>query len=142
MRSEEFVNSVDELVARQIARQTSWSIPQRNLDAETAIYEAIKCSLEIARKEIARPRQGTMTFPEAMDAIAAGKKVTRAGWGILRTLAREFDDKAVQHYRLDNLDGTLTGTSADYVASNDDRAATDWMIYQPPEEEFWVPFSR
>src|SRR5262245_47504397 len=99
MPSDAFIRSVEQLIADEVTWQALGEIqapapPEQAIELrsplgyviEDTLKVAILAALAQARKQLALSRVGTMTFPEAMQAVANGKWVTRPGWGILRSL--------------------------------------------------------
>ena len=150
MASEAFVDSVEELITRhllieatiRVAEVTTGKI-ERNGDVEAIINRVIRGALELARKQIAARKVGTMTFDQALQMVVAGKMVTRPGWPILRAL-RDWElgpdsegyfcyqGRLFEDWELDNLEGGVSGGGLPYNPTDEDRNATDWMEYQPP----------
>ena len=158
MPSDEFIASVEDMIARHFVIDASMDFVTKKTGKvdrdgvfESVVYRLLRAAMEKVRKQLAVPRSGTMTFAEAMRAVANGKLVTRPGWEILRALARGpkdnessgyvVDDWVVDDfYRLDNLDGAPTGNISPYVPTDEDRAATDWMQYQRPMFDMWIDY--
>src|ERR1700722_8375950 len=129
MHTEEFIESVHELIARRLTIDVSTKIVKamtgeigRDGDIEDIVYEHIMGALQLARKEISRERVGTMTFDEAMELVDNDELVARASWPILWAVFRGGDGK-VESWELDNLDGGPTGYGHGEL-SDDDRNAT------------------
>jgi hypothetical protein len=75
-----------------------------------------------------------MTFEQAMRMARRDAKVTRPSWGILRAVTLGGDGKSLDDMILDNTDGFRSGDGRPYAPTAEDRAATDWMLYQTPDE--------
>lgn len=146
MRSEAFIQSVDEMLALNLSVDLTITICKimtgrihRNQKVEVVIRNALSDVLKLARRQLAEPRDGNMSFPEAMDLVKVGKMVTRPHWVILRTLVSnevygsdDPGDQDVMDFWLDNLSGSRSGSFSPYEPTDEDIAATDWMIYQQP----------
>ncbi len=75
--------------------------------------------------------------------------VTRPGWNIFGGLRLEFpvqdeevndqneDDGELFYWKLDNCDGGTSGCGWPYRPTDEDRTASDWILYQAPQEN-WV----
>jgi hypothetical protein len=79
-----------------------------------------------------------MTFAEAVRLVKEEDALmTRPSWPLLRLIARGYPHKRLPHlWDVDNFDSGLSGWSSLYEARDADRAATDWMFYQSPEENW------
>lgn len=155
MHSQEFIESLDHLIARHISHRAMIKIERlANRDSElidAIVYRSILAAFDDLRSALAQPRTGCMTFEQAIDAVVEDKMVTRPHWGVLEALvptqfydSRYFHHKgrAIDRFELDNLDGTPTGHGSSYSPSDEDKAATDWMYYQAPNVELWPDFSN
>jgi hypothetical protein len=143
MASEEFIASVEQEAAHDLSINAGMKICRimtgelkRNGLVEEVVCKAIYTAFDFARRQIAARNIGKMTFAEAMQAVTKGKLVTRPGWHILRVVVNfeRRDEGEVFDWELDNFDGFPSGGGSPYEPTEDDRAATDWMEYQVPEE--------
>jgi hypothetical protein len=78
-----------------------------------------------------------MTFDQAMQVARTNAMVTRHSWDIFCAITPHEEDRALFFWKLDNCDGTFSGNGWSYKPSAEDRAATDWMLYQAPQDN-WV----
>lgn len=83
-----------------------------------------------------------MTFEEAMQLISSEPVMaTRPCWNIFRGVrqykAYPDGDDFIEDFVLDNCDGDWGGSGHPYHPTDEDRSATDWMLYQSPQEN-WV----
>jgi hypothetical protein len=149
MPSDEFADSVEEMIADEVVVDASMRFVREKTGGEgrddvfeRIVYRALVAAMQMARKQIAVPRVGMMTFAQAMQAVADDKMVTRPGWGILDALLRwgDADRPEIMYWTLDNLHGGTSGSGEPYHPSEEDRAATDWMEYQAPEIDTWVDY--
>lgn len=142
----EFTESIDDLIASfftdetlmQFQRSSACSINDYK-KAYAILDRLIRTSIAHARKQIAGRKTGTMTFDEAMRIVRKeDEMVTRPGWGILRAVRRNFGfPGSVCNFKPDNTEGLGSGDGWPYKPTDEDRAATDWMYYQTPDEN-WV----
>jgi hypothetical protein len=142
----EFTESVDEMIAshfgfdalRELRDTKACEIKDRKI-AERIIDQLIRAVIAHARTQVVGRRTGTMRFDEAMNRARRGAPVTRPNWGIFRAVIRIDPDDfgELLNWTFDNTEGTNSGTGSRYTPTDEDRAATDWMIYQNPEEN-WV----
>jgi hypothetical protein len=134
MPSDEFVRSVE-----RYARSAYWDKPKDKVAAWVENQTAVR-------------KTGALTYLEAMQLVVSGRSVTRTGWGILHAIMamkEAFDDdyygcnrepsiftegQSVWDWEYDNADGSRGGFGEIYDPTPEDRAATDWMEYQIPEE--------
>src|ERR1700691_1589441 len=146
----DFIASVDEMIARHFAVDARFELrkftkEQLNWDSVEAILQRlILCSIAHARNQVDGRKTGTMTFDEAMRLIATKRvMVTRPSWNVFCAVRMDehyLDDtwvKEVHYWKLDNCDGNWSGDGWPYNPTDEDRAATDWMLYQAPQEN-WV----
>lgn len=78
-----------------------------------------------------------MTFGQAMQVARTDAMITRPSWNIFCAIAPHAEDGSLFFWKFDNCDGTFSGDGWPYKPTDEDRAATDWMIYQAPQEN-WV----
>ena len=103
------------------------------------LYRLIRSSIAHARSQVAGRKSGTMTFDEAIELSRSRTiMVTRPGWNIFGGI-RLDDDNKVWYWELDNCDGGPSGGGWPYNPTEEDRAASDWMPYRAPQEN-WVEF--
>jgi hypothetical protein len=108
---------------------------------EQVLHQLIRTSIAHARNQVERRGTGTMTFKEAMakarnvNAPIRNAMVTRSAWNIFRTI--RLDDDHLMDFELDNCDGDPSGSGSPYEPTDDDRAASDWMLYQAPDKN-WI----
>jgi len=145
----DFLKSVDDMIARFFATDAVREL-ERSETCEVKDYAAtekileqlIRSSIAHARSQVDGRKPGTMTFDEAMRLVRARDAlVTRPSWNIFCLLAIndsiDDEEKPIFFWRLDNCDGTLTGDGWPYNPTDEDRAATDWMSYQAPQDN-WI----
>jgi len=78
-----------------------------------------------------------MTFDEAIGLVHTGNAmVTRPAWDIFCCLRLNYDG-SLGYWKLDNCDGGWSGHGWPHTPTDEDRAATDWMLYQAPQDN-WV----
>jgi len=142
----DFIESVDDMIAREGAFHalrtlrdskacsiTDWKA------ANEVLYHLILGSIAHSRRQLAGRWIGEMTFDEAMQVIRLGHlMVTRPNWNIFHAV-RFDEDGSVGYWVLDNGDGDWSGFGRPYHPTDEDRAASDWMRYQAPQE-CWVEF--
>ena len=105
---------------------------------ERILEQLIRISIALARRQVAGRKIGSMTFhQEAHAARTSEYGVTRPSWSLLRTVRRDSFNGPLRDYYLDCYDGGGSGTSGSYTPTDEDRAATDWMFYQTPDDN-WV----
>jgi hypothetical protein len=81
-----------------------------------------------------------MTFDEAMRMVSTRHAlVARPEWNIFHAIQRGTDG-SLWRFKLDNCEGGRSGDGWPYKPTDEDRAATDWIFYQPPDEN-WVELS-
>ncbi|HTU22707.1 MAG TPA: hypothetical protein VMG10_32000 [Gemmataceae bacterium] len=83
MASDEFIASVEHMVAHYVAIEASIRYVQEKTGKigrddvfVTVAYRAIRAAMEMAKAQLAVPRTGTMTFDEAMKAVSERKICT------------------------------------------------------------------
>ena len=124
-------DAMRELVDRHACDVKDWNATARILG------QLVRTSIAHANKQVNGRQAGTMTFQEAMDlARTSDEMVTRTAWRIERAVVPRADDDLHDMY-LDNTEGGWSGSGTPYKPTDEDRAATDWMLYQTPEEN-WV----
>jgi hypothetical protein len=144
----DFIKSVDEMIAGHFAvdalsklRDSKACEVKDWAAAERILEQLIRSSIVHARSQVAGRTTGTMTFDQAMDAVRAGAKVTRPSWDILCLVAINVsiddEERPIFFWKLDNCDGTFSGDGWPYKPTDEDRASTDWMLYQRPQDN-WV----
>ena len=147
----DFIESVDDMIARDFASDAMRELKRSACDvknsakAEEILQLLIRSSIAHARSQFVGRNNGDMSFDQAMELARIERvAVTRPGWDIF--LAVRIEEKyitAEQHeewchyFRFDNCDGIPSGSGWPYRPSDDDRAATDWMLYQTPQDN-WV----
>lgn len=143
-----FLKSIDDMIAseftadalHELSYRQACDIKDRDV-AEKILDTLIRCAIAHARMQVDARKPGTMTFDQAMEAARAGTKVTRPSWDILCLIAMndsiDDEEKPILFWKLDNYDGTFTGDGWPYNSTDEDRAATDWMLYQSPQDN-WV----
>lgn len=138
----EFIESVDDLIGRHFAtdaeRKIRWALDNaENRAIEEILYKLIRVSIAHARSQVEGRRTGTMTFDAAIELLRSrGVMVTRPGWNIFVAIRRN-DDGNLGYWELDNCDGGWSGSGSPYRPTNEDRIASDWMLYQPPQDN-WI----
>jgi hypothetical protein len=101
------------------------------------LYQLIRASIAHARSQEQGRKTGTMTFDEAMELMRTRNTfVTRPSWGIFNAIRRD-DDGKFWYFTFDNCDGYASGGAIPTDIPDEDRAATDWMLYETPDEN-WV----
>jgi hypothetical protein len=141
----EFIESVDDMIGRHFAidaRREIQNVIERdgkNWHAvEDILYRLIRSSITHARSQAEGRKGGTMTFDEAIElARSRSIMVTRSGWNIFGGIRLDEDDGKVWYWKLDNCDGFPSGGGWPYNPTDEDRAASDWMLYQAPQKN-WV----
>lgn len=143
----DFIESVDDMIARDFSfealrefQDTSACEIKDWAAAEKLMYQLIRSSIAHARSQLGGRKAGMMTFDEAMKLVRTqNAMVTRPRWHILRAVRRGIAEYkgTFSDMKLDNHDGGTSGSGRPYEPTDEDRAATDWMIYQSPEEN-WV----
>jgi len=142
--SSEFTESVDDMIGRHFAgharRKIQWIIETDGKGwhaVEDVLYSLIRKSIAHARNQVAGRTGGKMTFGEAV-ALSRSRSVmvTRPGWDIFGGL-RLDDGGEVWYWKLDNCDGGPSGSGWPYKPTDEDLAASDWIVYQAPQEN-WV----
>jgi len=140
----DFIKSVDDMIARHFAADAiselgrSTTCEVKDWAATVRILEQlIRCSIAHARSQVARRKPGTMTFDQAMQVARTNTMVTRPSWNIFCAIAPNEEEGTLLFWKLDNCDGTFSGTGFPYKPTDEDRAATDWMFYQAPQDN-WV----
>jgi hypothetical protein len=143
-RLSEFIESVDDMIGRHFALDARLELEKvitgdsKNWTAaEEILYQLIRSSIAHARSQLEGRKTGTMTFEEAMQLVRTRyAMVTRPTWNIFCCL--RFDvDGSLAYWKLDNCDGGWSGDGWPYEPTDQDRAATDWMLYQAPQNN-WV----
>jgi hypothetical protein len=143
-RSSEFIESVDDMIGRHFASDAKRKIQNvikseaKNWQAvEDILYKLIRSSITHARSQIDDRKPGAMTFDEAVELLHTRRAmVTRPEWSIFAAM-RLDDDGELGYWELDNCDGGCSGVGRPYKPTDEDRAASDWMLYQAPQEN-WV----
>jgi hypothetical protein len=62
--------------------------------------------------------------------------ITRPHWGICNALRHDHDG-GFTSWTFENVEGIPTGDGVPAQIAEEDRAATDWMLYQSPKDK-WV----
>jgi hypothetical protein len=139
-----FTDSVSEMIAGEFAfdalrelRDTKACEIKDMAAAEKILSQLVKASIAHALSQVEGRQSGTMSFDEAMELARSERaSVTRPGWGIFNALMYD-DGDVLRYWRFDNCDGNPTGNGFPADISDEDRAATDWMLYQAPQDN-WV----
>jgi hypothetical protein len=140
----EFIESVDDMIGHHFALDARREIRKiiesngKNWHAvENILYRLIRSSITHARSQVEGRKGGTMTFDEAIEQSRSRNiMVTRPSWNIFGGI-RLDDDGKLWYWKLDNCDGGPSGNGWPYKPTDEDRAASDWMLYQAPQEN-WV----
>lgn len=152
----DFVESVDDMVARhfaidgKIALRDTVGGDKNWANAEKILYRLIRSSLAHARNQVENRRTGKMTFDEAIRLVhTSDAMVARPNWNIFCAIITAGSGDAIRddaacdgslHYwTFDNCDGSRGGSGHPYHPDDEDRAATDWMVYQSPTENWIEP---
>ena len=122
--------------ARELAQSGTWEIKDYAA-TEKILEQLIRCSIAHARSQVDGRKPGTMTFDQAMQVARTGAMITRPSWNIFCAIASHEEAGSLFFWKLDNCDGTFSGDGWAPTPSDEDRAATDWMLYQAPQEN-WV----
>lgn len=109
-----------------------------SIATERILRQLIRSSINHARSQVDGRKTGTMTFHEAMRLVHTrdDAMVTRPAWDILRAVVLD-DERSLSDLKLDNCDGNFTGVGKPFTPTDEDRTATDWMLYQAPQDN-WV----
>jgi hypothetical protein len=140
----EFIESVDDMIGRHFAGDSTRKLQNviesdgKNWHAvEDILYRLIRSSITHARSQVEGRKGATMGFGEAIELLRSSSiMVTRSGWNIFGGI-RLDDDGNVWYWKLDNCDGGPSGSGWPYNPTDEDRAASDWMVYQAPQKN-WV----
>ena len=138
-----FIESVDDMIARHFSFDAITELRDNGVceikdwaATEKIIQQLIRTSIAHARKQAEGRKTGTMTFDEAMQLVLTrDRMVTRPTWDIF--LAVRNNEDSIFYWKFDNCDGDSSGTGWPYRPTEEDRSATDWMIYQAPQGN-WV----
>lgn len=132
----------------ELSRHNVCDIRDRHA-VEKILKTLIHRSIEHARNQVDGRNRGTMTFDDAMGLVRnEGVMVTRPSWSIFCAVRTSYpqrllddegsdEENPVMFWRLDNCDGVPSGNGWPFGPSDEDRAATDWMLYQRPQDN-WV----
>jgi hypothetical protein len=138
----DFIESLDDMIGHHFATEAVFELETKGAcevkshgSTQKILYKLIRGAIAHARSQAAGRTAGTMTFEEAMDLARSGAIVTRPGWDIFQGLI--IRDGAIFYWKLDNCDGVPTGNGWPCEPNDEDRAATDWMLYQAPQDN-WV----
>jgi hypothetical protein len=143
--STEFIESVDDMIGRHFSTDARRKIQNviesngKNWHAvEDILYRLIRSSIAHARSQVAGRKGALMTFDEAIELSRSRSiMITRPGWDIFGGIRLDDDDGKVRYWKLDNCDGFPSGEGWPYNPTDEDRAASDWMLYQAPQKN-WV----
>ena len=146
----DFMESVDHMIARfnsndavhRLAETGSCTVKDWH-GMNEILQQAIRTSIAHARKQISGRKKGSMSFEQAMQLTQSGwTMVTRSHWDIFRAIYyghfehHNLSGRLIEVMR-DQLDAGIIGHEKLYEPSDEDLAATDWMLYQRPDEN-WV----
>jgi hypothetical protein len=140
----DFIESVDDMIGRHFAMDAEREIrsvlegdAKRRQSVEEILYRLIRGSISHARHQVEGRKTGTMSFDVAVELMRSrGVMITRPGWNIFGAI-RIDDDGEPGYWKLDNCDGGISGDGWPYKPTDEDLAASDWMLYQSPQEN-WV----